>query len=119
MDTDSLRKKRRLSFHWDPFFHHFIVISETVGQIKYELEESLCACDRKRELVCLKYIDKGGGASVRKEHFSLMRPAARLHVHVSHVSGTHIRPKYFINVMFISSRVYLQPWLCIDSGQPF
>lgn len=70
------------------------------------------------ELVCLKYIDKGGGACNRKEHFRLMRHDVWLDERVSHVSATHIRPAYFISVMFISSHVYRKLSLHIDVVQP-
>ena len=56
--------------------------------------------------MCLKYIDKGGGARRRMEHFSLMHHAARPFELASHVSATHIRPEYFISVMFFSLNVY-------------
>lgn len=58
------------------------------------------------EFVCFKYIDKGGGARRRMEHFSLMHHAARPCELASHVSATHIRPEYFIRVMFFSLNVY-------------
>ena len=93
---------KKTLFSIGSLFPSFPVISETVGPIKCGLRKCVWVC----EFVCFKYIDKGGGARRRMEHFTLMHHAARPCKLTSHVSATHIRPEYFIRLMFFSLNVY-------------